>query len=356
MNHNPSCKFLSNGFKFEVDASGSQIHLKPCCKWNNGPVIAIRSSPQQYQDYRHSIGNLDSTNSPWCNLCQRAERVGAKSMRQFAKDYLPDNIEWGDPTHVEFQFDTTCNAACIMCGPELSSLWRQELRKQVPISWRAVNYDPVSIILHRIDVQKIRRVGFIGGEPMLNDDDIKLMQAIKQPELVSLGYATNGSIMPTVAKQRLWSRFKQVNLAISIDGIANRFEYVRYPLKWDAICRNIDQMRKHLPSNVSFSINFTANILNFYYYQEFYDWFKTTGLAENVPIYNIANGILDPTRVSKKLAEKIYQKYDSEHVVSQTIQCIDQNQTNMLTYINQLDQRRASNWKLVFPDIADCFD
>jgi organic radical activating enzyme len=355
MQPNSSCKFLSNGIKFEVTENQKEIVVKPCCKWQDGPVIALESSVQQYQLYRNSVGHKNYQNLKWCNACVRDELAGAKSMRKVADLLVSQDSQWGDPTHVEFQFDTTCNAACIMCGPKFSSLWRQQSHLVKNIHFQPIEFDPMAAIMQRIDIQKIRSIAFVGGEPMLTRHDITLLQAIQQPELVTLAYVTNGSIYPGFQKQELWQRFKKVKIALSLDGVGARYDYVRYPLEWTQVQDNVSRMRSDMPWAVFFT-NYTANILNFYYYQEFHAWLQQSNLTSSVPHYNIANGILSPNSVPPKLARLVIDRYGVDHQTSKTVLKTSNNHTEVVNYLDKLDQQRQTNWRQTFPEVASCFD
>lgn len=354
MNPNSSCKFLSNGLKLEIQNNQKDIEIKPCCKWY-GPGVSLAVDRSNYQDFRNHIGHQQFQTLEQCHICVQAEKIGAKSMRQVADLMIAPDSEWGDPTHVEIQIDTTCNAACVMCGPNLSSLWRQELGWQKNINFHSRELDPVEELCRHVDIQKIRSIAFVGGEPMLSRQDISLLEKIEFPELVTLAYVTNGSIYPPQQKLDLWKRFKKVRMAISIDGINSRYNYIRYPLQWSQIQENLKLMQSDFPTMI-FSTIYTANILNFYYFEEFDHWFSSAGLVAPVPVYNIANGILDPTTVPVKLYQLIVKKYGPKHFVTKTVKKFSNNNASVIEYLDQIDQRRSTDWRLAFPEVAKAFE
>ena len=269
-------------------------------------------------------------------------------------DVVPDDAELGDPSYLEIQTNNTCNGGCIMCGPWHSSYWQSEL-KQFPVKTAA---DPIDKILAHIDIQKTRKILFLGGEPFLSDDDIRILPLIKNPQLVRLQYTTNGSIYPSQKHIDLWSRFQDVLINFSLDGIGDRFDYVRYPLKWSQIEKNVIRMLNELPDNVRFKSNHTVNMLNLYYYDEFEDWSTRIMQTERSTdfTFNPCSGTLSPREVPRKLFDMLLSKYGSDSKVIRTITNNDStDQTNLLTYLSELDTRRGLNWRQVFPEISDCF-
>jgi hypothetical protein len=148
-----------------------------------------------------------------------------------------------------------------------------------------------------------------------------------------------------------------VAITFSLDGIGNRFDYIRYPLKWSQVEKNVIRMLNELPSNVQFKLNHTVNILNLYYYDEFIDWYNRVMLSERPVnfLFNPCSGILSPNQVPDKLFNRLLEKYGEDSKVIRTITNNNSNdQTDLLTYLSELDTRRRLDWRQVFPEISNC--
>ena len=348
---NSTCRLLSNGYKFDFE--GSDIVYKPCCHF---PMSQrLDASAAEHQEFRRNLNEINSYKSPTCGQCNfESNRNIRKTWRDHSFKIVPVDAEVGDPSYLEIQTDKTCNGGCIICGPWNSSYWQSEL-KQFPIKQTV---DPIDKILSLIDIQKTKKILFLGGEPFLSTTDTKILPLIKQPELVSLQYTTNGSIYPSQLHIDLWSKFQSVLINFSLDGIGTRFDYIRYPLKWSQVEKNVTRMMKELPGNVQFKSNHTINMLNLYYYKEFDDWHSQVMQSDRNIGYSFTpcDGILSPKTVPKKLFNMLLDKYDVDSKVIQTI--LDDNcndQKNLITYLSELDDRRGLNWRHVFPEISDCF-
>lgn len=355
MTPNSTCRFLSNGYKFTI-APDNNVTSSPCCWWA-GPTVSLGSPKHHYQIHKQSIGHLDSYQTPYCSHCNMLESKGIiKNLRQSSFHDVPEDAEFGDPSFLEIQLDRTCNAACIMCSPQYSTLWQQELRNagQQIISNSKIDY--IRALLFAVDIQKARKINFLGGESFLLDYDTRILSQIKNPELVVLQYSTNGSIYPTQDRQNLWKSFKRVNVSYSLDGIGPQFEYIRYPLNWQQVKNNFVRALESMPPNVNISICHTVNIFNLYYYAEFEQWTKQFNIPAKHFTFNPAEGIFNPHSVPKKLYDKIVKKYPEDHIVRRTVTNTDADLSGMLNHIAEIDQRRGLDWRCVFPEIADCFD
>lgn len=348
---NSTCRLLSNGYKFNIDWD-SGISYRPCCYFPKSQKLD--ATVDEHQQFRQELNAINSYDSGTCSDCNFQEKSKLKkTFRNLSFNVVPDDAELGDASYLEIQTDNTCNGGCIICGPWHSSYWQSEL-KQFSIKPAT---DPIDRILSFIDIQKTRKILFLGGEPFLSDSDTKILPLITQPELVSIQYTTNGSIYPSQFHIDLWGKFQSVVIIFSLDGIGDRFDYIRYPLKWSQVEQNVIRMLNELPSNVQFKVNHTINILNLYYYNEFKDWYDRVILPERSVnfLFNPCGGILSPTQIPDKLFNRMLDKYGADSKVIHTITNNNSNdQTHLLTYLSELDTRRGLDWRQVFPEISNC--
>lgn len=354
---NSTCRLLSNGYKFEY--LDNILRLRPCCHYSQHVEVKDDNN-DEIAEYRNRINSMDPYTDPGCQRCAYHEKKELrKTWRQVSFDVVPDDAEYGEAHYLEIQLDNTCNGGCIMCGPRHSSFWTNELVKNnipvIPIERR----DHINRILELVDIQKPKKILFLGGEPFLTDVDQRLLPMINHPEIVSLQYTTNGSVYPTQDRIDAWKNFKSVLINFSIDGISDRFEYIRYPLKWNIVQENLFRMRDLMPDNVQFKINHTVNILSLYYWDEFDNWqqsnFSHDRLGREIPVtFNPSSDPLPPYVVTEKLQARLLEKYGPDSLPTRTIKHRSKDLSSILKYITGLDQRRNQDWRTVFPEIADC--
>ena len=66
-------------------------------------------------------------------------------------------------------------------------------------------------------------------------------------------------------KVSFFSKLKNLNICISIDGIGKQFEYIRYPLKWDTLLNNL-KFFSALTGSGNFQMNSSETISARYFF------------------------------------------------------------------------------------------
>jgi sulfatase maturation enzyme AslB (radical SAM superfamily) len=301
---------------------------------------------------------------PGCSKCKLKEQTHGLSLRTITNNQIPDDI--GDTFYkLEVVLDTTCNAACIQCGTLQSSLWRKELatdKKIFHIQPKVQIDDRIKEIKENIDLNKVKMYHFWGGEPLLTDTHLKFLYEIDDPSDVHIAYTTNGSIFPDEKILDLWSKFKSVTIGVSIDAMKDQFYYIRWPLGWEKITRNLERFKTESPMNTRFHVNCCIIPLNAYYVDELGYWlddnFKTARNGSNIT-YNFirGEGTLDIATTPMKLREEIWKKLGEDHVVSNVLKEVPVlDPQAMISHLHGIDARRNLNWRETFPEIVKFFE
>lgn len=257
-----------------------RIHVSPCCQAETC-IEAVDGFDFHTSPYLTRLRQeFDQGKRPQeCQRCWNAERVGQKSRRQSAIEFFDLRDESREVVLESIDHTATwaCNLACVMCNEINSSTWatevgssREQLRELGRLFQRRNNF------LDQLDVTHVKKVHFNGGEPMLNDDQSSLLERLDQQGVlkdVFVSYNTNGTIIPNDRIVDLWSRARLIKLFFSIDATDGAFEYVRYPAQWQAVKKNILEMKHHLPGNVMFGFNVTVGTYNVLDLPELYHWF-----------------------------------------------------------------------------------
>lgn len=344
---NEYCRHLSNGFRFLY----KDLVYQPCCWVPESPPT---NNIQQLTQYRNDITNKVLANKErYCQDCIKREVSGSsESLRQKSFWQVPSTANDGDVVDLSIQIDTTCNAACSICGPNFSSLWRKELNLVTPLVDTTDNYTKLSEML---DLSKLRTIRFFGGEPLVNDNHLILLNAIKNPENVTVMYSTNGSIFPNDKTLAIWNKFNSVNIVFSIDDINDRFHYIRWPLSWDKVKNNVNRFI-NIDSVKKISVNCAINPMNILYFDELESWF--TDLKSNCLKINNLNttacyGTWGLDAIPETLRNKVIEKYTTEH---QLVKLLNSFQTvpgkweALVIEMELLDARRKLSFKQTFSE------
>lgn len=265
-----------------------------------------------------------------CSSCKNTEESGNVSRRQSIESWYQDNNVTDtnvDLIRIDYWTGNTCNLRCGICGPRASSAWQKELG----ISKQDIDYI-INTNWKNLDLSKLRWIHFNGGEPLLIDHT-EFLSAIPNKELVHLNYNTNATVRPSKQLIELWSQFKLVQLDFSIDGIEDRFEYMRYPANWNVVKENLFWYREAMPVNFMFDINATISVLNYLTIDSTEKWFK-----EN---FN-ANRLGDPVALRKQYAFG---------VLSLTAP-----KRSALDHLRSMDKRRNTSWENTFPELVNYFN
>lgn len=168
-----------------------------------------------------------------------------------------------------------CNSTCVTCNPQSSTAWAS--LKKVKITQSDTIPD---CTIQNLNYKDLKILSFVGGEPLYENKNFEILQNLldNQNKDCFVSFVTNGSVILSDKKIDLLSKFRNLNVCLSIDGIESRFNYLRYPLQWDLLQKNL-QIFKSL--HIDLSVSFTISNLNIFYYTETIDWFKQNKLKFN---------------------------------------------------------------------------
>lgn len=267
------CPLMFHGIYIER-FSDFRNSVAPCClagkSHANKEAIDFISDPH-LKSIREASKN--NTRSEHCRACWNTEDAGGISRRQVEitkyRDLgipLDTNL---DIRSLDYNTLPICNAKCVICSPRFSSTWAAATGRRTILKY--VNTDQAHI--ESLDMSSLTSVYFNGGEPLLTDEHLAVLERINDISQCEISYNTNGSCRPTAQALELWKQAKKVTLFFSIDAIKDRFEIVRTPLKWKEVSENIIQANESGITNIGCS--FTAGRHNLFDLSETIDWFST---------------------------------------------------------------------------------
>jgi sulfatase maturation enzyme AslB (radical SAM superfamily) len=352
---------LSNAVSFRVPGDSNSLTWNPCCLYNDYLPYHPTSFKKQHQKFVES----DKEFLPGCSKCELKEKThnGISQRIIFNKD-IPDGLD-DNIYKLEIVLDTTCNAACIQCGEMQSSLWRNEVasrdKNYIHIQPEGQIDRKIADIKKSIDLTRVKEFHFWGGEPLLTDTHLKFLREVADPENVVLAYTTNASIVPDDETLRLWEKFKSIRIGMSIDAMHDQFHYIRWPLGWDKIVRNLEQFKSIQNDNTIYHINCCILPLNVLYVEELNQWLKTNfNINKNGKPINFnfirGEGKLDIACTPMSLREEIWSKFGEDHTASKILKELPVlNYNDMISHLNYWDKIRKLDWRVIFPEVSRHF-
>jgi len=358
---NQFCRYLSNGYSFQIGRN-NEVGVNPCCLYRRKGILLGTDLLKHRQEKFNTITDWTAE----CDRCRVLEQAGQLSLRQSGIDWIDDNETSQDPVSIDIYLDNECNAACVICNENSSSLWIKEKKKlnNQPVKFysdKTIIDQSIDKIVKTVSLDKVKYIKFFGGEPLFTDTHLRFLEHVSNPGQVTLHYTTNGSIYPNDETLAMWRNFKTVIFAASIDGIEQQFDYVRWPLPWHKVSDNLLRI-KHNPDiwNVMFRIEFTVNFLNAYYFDRVETWVSenldTNSSGDKTEInLHPCGGIWDLNKMSPGIRHLILTKYPSTHVIHKMISNLPQTLTlyEWRDFVTTWDSRRNNSWKTAFPDLVD---
>ena len=321
-----------------------------------------------------------------CERCWHEETNSKKSLRLRLFDPVAQtsDFSFGTAEIVRQQLDNyhagpiiltikngnLCNAKCRVCHPNDSSRWIEDADKlakltgkryynlnQAEINWTDSQLDEIVSLS-----SNLVRLELFGGEPTYNKQVAKLLNRLADAGLsknITLYINTNGSVniperLPVVTK------FKDVEIGVSLDGIGAQFNYIRHGADYDSVIKNIRSSQKFfMQTGTKFWIDSisTVSILNVYYLPELKEAVKKVlpltpfwNLLVTPPHLFIKNM---PDHVKSVVIEKLSLDSDFQELISVIQQPAEMKYWDQFLEITAgLDRIRQENFKDTFPEFA----
>lgn len=421
-----------------TNANGS---VRACCqmiyndeKMPYGEIRKNNGKPLNYDDditknrnaagWKYLRSEMLAGNRPdVCKLCWDEEHNGIESKRKQhnaifnseISDIVKKTKKDGTIKNSDFpiqywdlRFGNKCNIKCRSCGPTDSDQWygdhialglgntfrikdgtvgviEQENKKLIVkdiFDWveNSKLWDHI-----KENIKDIKRFYFTGGEPTVNLKHRELLDYMIEQNLASeivLEYNTNMAGIPDDVFEK-WSNFKEVHIGMSIDGIFEHFEHIRFPGKWKTVERNLTKIDKDPRlANTTTTFTITLSIMNVIHVLDLIWWLKEQKfdrINPNVVVhnlywpkfYNIQNL---PTEV-KVIVENLYKTFidDIYKRWSKDVEWCNKTEktlTSVITHMNEtdpdleefnnffkrqdaLDKIRKEDWKTSLKGISD---
>ena len=372
--------------------------VRPCCladdevinsqneKYNllTDNLIDIQQS-QHMQNLRQQF--LDGKKPQTCRKCWNEERAGRTSKRMHTLDRLKHSItdeNWTTDAKplmfLDLKLGNVCNLKCRICGSWSSSQYATEEIKWLPQEQqkqsfaykmlRAGNWPRQGdYFWQQLDncVDSIRYIEFTGGEPFMIQEHFDLLTRIVDRGVagqVEIHYNTNGTHYPEHAPE-IWQHFKTVEIAISVDDVAERFEYQRTNAHWIEVLQNVNRFKKlraNMPS-IQLQCCITVNVFNIRYLQYVANWadyqefdFVYWNMLHDAPHWSIANL---PNQVKQQITAYLNNCRPPERFIEEFSKIRDfmNNGTStdgseLCRRIRDLDYKRNQKFSDVCPEMA----
>jgi MoaA/NifB/PqqE/SkfB family radical SAM enzyme len=373
--------------------------VRPCCLADDE---LVDNAGQKFSLINANFGEIQNSHSmrqlreqflagqqpQTCRKCWNEEDSGRTSKRMHTlnrlKHILPDQTWTSDAKpliSLDLKLGNICNLKCRICGSwsssqfaaeEIAALSPEKKKQSYAYqmlragAWPRENQSFWTQIESMSE--QIRYIEFTGGEPFMIDEHFVMLQGLVDRGIahqVEIHYNTNGTQYPEQA-EHIWKHFKTVEIAFSIDDVAERFEYQRSNAVWLQVCENLDRFRdlKEIHKNIQLQVCCTVNIFNVLYIEHVAAWidrndfdFVYWNIMHDAWYFSIASL---PKTVKQHIANHlrsapIPQQYleEFDRIIDFMMNGESSDGSAMLAAMKQLDQRRNQSLREVAPELAD---
>ena len=363
--------------------------IKPCCHYRNEVGKISNGLTKEWfnsssNDLRENwIQNMPPQNCVACDV--DAQSFSYKKWKNFSYSKNFTFLETVDieypqlPSVFHINLKNTCNLSCRMCSPVNSSKIFQ-LVKRVPeleqYLHQTMPSKKINIDLLNGSFKNAEIVLFTGGEPMLDDDILSIINMMKNESrnLSSVSVTTNMTVINNDILMALDSLDARIDISISIDGPSHIQEYIRHGIKWKEMIENFIYIQQKFPK-FKFSVNTTVSILTVGYLTDTievikelqkelnikFEWLMTSPVTDKKFLHP---GIL-PDIVKKNYINKIESYMNSESIsgcqkllntaLEMLSSKIDCEIGSFVDYINKFDSAAKTDILEVYPEFESIF-
>jgi sulfatase maturation enzyme AslB (radical SAM superfamily) len=164
-----------------------------------------------------------------CQRCKQTEQINGTSIRFNAVEFDKKQTQQ-DYLIVGGVLDNVCNSACFSCNEQYST----KIGSLKSKTYFAVDN---SDKFWQLPLDRVVHLDINGGEPSASKNYRYLLQNIPT-NIRSIRINTNCStVIPEISN--LLDRRIHVTVTVSLDGIEDVHDYVRWPIKWDKFYKNL---------------------------------------------------------------------------------------------------------------------
>jgi len=363
----------------------SKKRIAPCCKFKklqeNVSVDEYFTS-NELNSVRKDL--INGVKNDACAKCWIDEENNGDSLRLISNRTIAQAPDLNIAKQIEnpnikniISFDLTlgnlCNLQCVMCNPELSSKLLSEatLNNNLKKLYHpSVKYDQARFNWPTDDkfvrwcedyLKQAIHIKLTGGEPFIIPWIDQVISHIpdSQKKKCILHFTSNLTTINTGLVE-MFSKFKEVWLSVSVEGIDQTFEYMRYGHNWQTLKKNIESLLARKIPNLILKVNHVLQAPSFHSVLPMVNYFDSMRIDLHPillkkPEYFTLESLTEQCKKSFIDETKDYSGYNKDFIsyTRSVVQALmPHNATNtrkMLEHLSLLDSSRGNSFADIIP-------
>lgn len=339
----------------------------------------LETEPSEYVNnycakciYHENSGLISRRQHRINQLLDTTQEFKTKFSEILQKSIDKDHIKLEDMQFysIEFKFfGNLCNLQCLMCHPHQSSSiasdWKKrgKWNKQTHFNlYREYTDEQKEAFYKEMDkmLPNTLQVKFTGGEPLMNEDILDLVQYMVDKgysETIELTMITNGTKLP----QRfidVITQFKRVKCMVSTDGVFEYNDYQRVNSDFFEVDKTIKKLKAL--DNVEVLLGSAITAVNIGNMDELYRYANHLGLYVDLTNIVLTPAYMNPQVLPQDIKNKFLAKYKSSknrEKFEQIIQCLEsdidelermQKFAKLIYHLEEKDKRDGTDYRILW--------
>jgi len=336
----------------------------------DGPISETLSN-EKYQKLRQDILADKITDN--CKKCLQRENISSAGKYTGLRNHynelsVQSSVDYTDVSRfklsaLDLHWSSLCDLKCVTCWAVQSSSIAREENKPVNHTPSAVADRIIEYVVS--NQSELKEIYMSGGEPTLIKYNLKLLKQIEKRDDLQIRVNSNMQWRQDNAILQEILKFPKVLFTCSVDGMGDKFNYIRRGGNWHKTLANINFLKTH--SNVDLRANTVFFVLTAQELPAIIDYFMEEIGSIDHTVNQLSMG-QDRLRcrklpnelkntVSKQLNHTFLKYEDNLNIAGNIKNCLteldnDHDSDEYKNYFDKIDVLQGSNWRTLYPELT----
>ena len=337
---------------------------------SDGPISDTLSN-EKYQELRQDILADKITDN--CKKCLQSENISSAGKytglrNHYNKLGIHSSVDYLDTKQfklsaLDLHWSSLCDLKCVTCWAVQSSSIAREENKPVNHTPSAVADRVIEYVVS--NQSELKEIYMSGGEPTLIKYNLKLLKQIEKRDDLQIRVNSNMQWRQDNAILQEILKFPNVLFTCSVDGMGDKFDYIRRGGNWHKTLANIKFLKTR--SNVDLRANTVFFVLTAQELPAIIDYFMDEVGSIDHTVNQLAMGQDRlrcrnlPDEIKNTVREQLNQTFlkyeDNLNIAGNIKNCLieldnDHDSDEYKKYFDKIDVLQGSNWRTLYPELT----